>query len=321
MNSDFLNKVGFSFYKVSDFESKNIILRDGRDAKLWVHEPTGHGILDEQYWENIEEDYYKDTYRDEFNANANHDNITPGEHFETYKDLNLKQFNQFSEHINSETKYLEIGCSFGGVLKNVLNEKIKSCSVVEPNDTDVNFLRENFKNVTVFNNLFEHINADDKYNLIVSFEVLEHIVSPDTFIKKCYEVMEDGGIINMEVPNHRDILLFYNSPEYKSFYYHKAHIHYFTNKSLKQLFEMNGCKGDVSSFLMYPFFNHVFWSQNNKPQGNADIALNTPTPIASDTEVGNDINNFYKTTEIEYEKIINEHMLGDCLVFKGTKNG
>ena len=61
--------------------------------------------------------------------------VSPDKHLKTYEDLNLKQFNQFSSHINNKTKYLEVGCSFGGVLKNVLKSDIESCSVVEPNKT------------------------------------------------------------------------------------------------------------------------------------------------------------------------------------------
>ena len=163
--------------------------------------------------------------------------------------------------------------------------------------------------------MFEKIDTDDKYNLVTSFEVLEHIISPTIFLKKCYELMESGGVINIEVPNHNDALLFYNSPRYKNFYYHKAHIHYFTDKSLSELFERNGFDGKVSSFLMYPFFNHVFWCQNDKPQGSANIALNTPIPTDSFQE----INDFYKDVENQYEELINKHMLGDCLVFQGIK--
>ena len=59
----------------------------------------------------------------------------------------------------------------------------------------------------------------------------------------------------------------------------------------------------------------MFWCQNNKPQGSADIALNTPIPTDSISE----INNFYVDVENRYEELINKHMLGDCLVFQGTK--
>ena len=45
MDKNLLNKIGFKNYSVSDFQEKPITLRDGRDTNLWVHTPSGHGIL------------------------------------------------------------------------------------------------------------------------------------------------------------------------------------------------------------------------------------------------------------------------------------
>ena len=80
-----------------------------------------------------------------------------------------------------------------------------------------------------------------------------------------------------------------------------------------------GFEGHISSFLMYPFFNHVWWSQNHGPQDCAFSALSTPKP-ADNSPAGKTINDFYKRTELEYERMINEYALGDCLIFQGRKN-
>ena len=58
MDNQLLSDTGFD-YDINDFYVKPIVLRDGRDSVLWVHEPTGHGILDQQDWENIDEDYFE----------------------------------------------------------------------------------------------------------------------------------------------------------------------------------------------------------------------------------------------------------------------
>ena len=144
-------------------------------------------------------------------------------------------------------------------------------------------------------------------------------VSTIKFLEKCNELMNLGGIINIEVPNHDDILLYYNSERYKSFFYHKAHIHYFTENSLMDACKIAGFEGSVNSFLYYPFFNHVFWLQNNKPQNSAREALFTPVPTKGTNVAELDINDFYKETEKKYNSLINKHKLGDCLVFQGKK--
>ena len=306
-------------YDINDFSKKSIVLRDGRESVLWVHEPTGHGILDRKYWENIDEDYYKEDYRQQSSTNAKGGFVEPREHLSICEKLNKRQYEQFSDRVNKDTKYLEVGCSFGGVAKNVLDFGVEVCDVVEPNKVDAEFIKENFDEITVYNDLLENVNIDKKYNLVVSFEVLEHAISPIEFLKKCNNLMDKGGFINIEVPNHDDVILRYNTDRYKDFYYHKAHIHYFTDKSLNDICSMAGFDGSVSSFLYYPFFNHVFWLQNNKPQNSAKLALHTPSPTDGKNEIDVELNNFYSEVEDRYDKLINKHTLGDCLVFKGQK--
>ena len=306
-------------YDINDFSKKSIVLRDGRESVLWVHEPTGHGILDRKYWENIDEDYYKEDYRQQSSTNAKGGFVEPREHLSICEKLNKRQYEQFSDRVNKDTKYLEVGCSFGGVAKNVLDFGVEVCDVVEPNKVDAEFIKENFDEITVYNDLLENVNIDKKYNLVVSFEVLEHAISPIEFLKKCNNLMDKGGFINIEVPNHDDVILRYNTDRYKDFYYHKAHIHYFTDKSLNDICSMAGFDGSVSSFLYYPFFNHVFWLQNNKPQNSAKLALHTPLPTDGKNEIDVELNNFYSEVEDRYDKLINKHTLGDCLVFKGQK--
>ena len=132
--------------------------------------------------------------------------------------------------------------------------------------------------------------------------------------------MKKNGLINIEVPNHKDLLLScYKNISYENFYYHKAHIHYFTKESLSQLLEVCGFDGAVSSFLMYPFFNHVFWHQNGGPQSSAQIALEVPQPALEESMTGAAINEFFSQVEKKYEELVNRHMVGDCLVYQGRK--
>ena len=318
MDTQLLDNTGFD-YNPKDFSKKSIVLRDGRDAFIWVHKTSGHGILDSSFWERIEEDFYKKDYRDQSSTNSTGGFVEPSEHLAICKDLNKRQFQQFSKHVNRQTRYLEVGCSFGGVAKNVLEYGVEGCDVVEPNRLDAEFIKNNFDGIRVFNDLFENITFTNKYDIVASFEVLEHTISPIKFLEKCNELMNLGAIINIEVPNHDDILLYYNAQRYKSFFYHKAHIHYFTENSLMDACKIAGFEGSVSSFLYYPFFNHVFWLQNNKPQNSAREALFTPVPTKGTNIAEIDINDFYKETEKKYNSLINKHKLGDCLVFQGKK--
>jgi len=319
MDKDFLARVGFSHYNAEDFELKNIVLRGGEEAVLWVHSFSGHGILDSQFL--VDSNYYQENYRSEYSAQSAGSKVAPEEHFKIYRDFNGKQFAQFSDHLTHDTRYLEIGCSFGGVLKRVGDFGVDTCHGIEPNEEDAQFVQKNFPGAKIFNSHFEDLELEQEYyDVVASFEVLEHMVSPASILKKVAGVMKKNGFINIEVPNHKDLLLrCYKGSSYENFYYHKAHIHYFTKESLFRLLEICGFDGAVSSFLMYPFFNHVFWHQNSGPQSSAQIAMTTPQPTSEETAAGAAINEFFAQVEKDYEELVNSHMVGDCLVYRGRK--
>ena len=319
MDKDFLVRVGFSHYNIEDFEPKNVVLRGGEEAILWVHSISGHGILEQKFL--VDSDYYESDYRLEYSAQSEGTKVAPEEHSKIYSDVNERQFAQFSEHLTHDARYLEIGCSFGGVLKRVADFGVDICHGIEPNEEDVQFVQKMCPGAKVFNSSIENLDLEQgSYDMVASFEVLEHVVSPARVLKKAAGVMKKNGFINIEVPNHKDLLLScYKNIFYEKFYYHKAHIHYFTRESLSKLLEVCGFDGEVSSFLMYPFFNHVFWHQNRGPQSSAQIAFATPQPASEESVAGAAINEFFVQVEKDYEKLVNQHVVGDTLVFQGRK--
>ena len=101
---DMLHKLGFD-YEVDDFYLKPITLRDGDEAVLWVHEPTGHGILASEFW--VEEDFYSKQYRDEFSADSDGKRKKSEEHFHIYKELNDRQFKLFKHFYSGGMRNFE----------------------------------------------------------------------------------------------------------------------------------------------------------------------------------------------------------------------
>jgi 2-polyprenyl-3-methyl-5-hydroxy-6-metoxy-1,4-benzoquinol methylase len=320
MNKELLKQVGLEHYKHQDFQPEKVILRKGEEATIWVHQHTGHAVLDSESW--VKEDYYSEDYRNEFSGNSSGKKIESEKHLEMYRDLNRRQFEQFKDKIDKDSKFLEVGSSFGGIIDNVLCSGVEVCHTVEPNLSDANFLKNKYPDIEIYNDTLEDTDLKlDYYDIVVSFEVLEHIVNPRLFLEKIKKSLKLRGIIHLEVPNHRDVLLscYNKDTTYNKFFYHKAHIHYFTKESLYDLLSSCGFEGSISSFLMYPFFNHVYWHFNKGPQLTGNSALNLPIPTENRSVVEEEINNFYKQAEKEYEKLINKHVVGDCLIYQGNK--
>jgi len=87
--------------------------------------------------------------------------------------------------------------------------------------------------------------VSDKFDVIRSCHVLEHIPSPRLFVKKAKKLISREGIFLTEVPNERISLfsrlrryLFYRTNVISS----APHIHYFSPKSLKLLFFKEGIR-------------------------------------------------------------------------------
>ena len=289
-------------------------MRDGRDATLLVHEPTGHGILDSKFW--VKGDFYSEQYRDEFSADSEGERKKSEEHFHIYKELNDRQFDLFKDNLTSQTKYLEIGSAHGGIVSRVNDFGVKECHVVEPNVKDSNYVKYKNPTATVHNSTFDDVKLKEGYfDIIVAFDVVEHVYNPKDFLKKCFDLLNKNGILLIAIPNHNDVLLTqYDCKKYKEFYYHKAHINYFTKDSIVNLCQSVGFNGHVNSFLDYSFFNHVHWQQNNKPMSNANKAF------VNDVSRNDKINEFYKRVEKEYEELINDKNLGGALIYTGIKN-
>jgi 2-polyprenyl-3-methyl-5-hydroxy-6-metoxy-1,4-benzoquinol methylase len=322
MNGTILEQSGLSHYSPNDFFAKKVRLRKGKETIVWVHRKSGHGLLDPVEWPPAS--YYEEQYRKEFSANSSGKKVETNKHFEIFKKINEKQFELFSEHLNPDTKFLEIGPSHGGIIDHITRANISCYHAVEPNREDAAYIQEKYPKARVYNSLLEKADlAENYYNMVVSFEVLEHTLSPKKFLKNLYECMDKESRLVLEVPNHDDVLLscYNDSITYKDFYYHRAHIHYFTPESLKDMCAQCGFEGEVSSFLMYPLFNHIYWAQNHGPQSTAKKALSLPVPTPARTGIQREINSFYEKMEKEYEQLINSKMIGDCLVFKGRKNG
>ena len=73
---------------------------------------------------------------------------------------------------------------YGGIVSRVDNHGVKECHVIEPNVLDSSFVKERNPNVIVHNSLFDDVNlSNDYFDVIVAFDVVEHVFNPKDFLK------------------------------------------------------------------------------------------------------------------------------------------
>ena len=108
----------------------------------------------------------------------------------------------------------------------------------------------------------------EKFDLVVLFHALEHMVNPIEFCKSLKGVIKPTGHLIIEVPNIDDALVsLYKIKSYIDFYYQKAHLFYFSSATLKWVLDQAGYNSDIVGVQRYDLSNHIRWMLDGKPGG------------------------------------------------------
>jgi len=162
-------------------------------------------------------------------------------------------------------KCLEIGCGSGSMLKAISNLGW-SVSGIERTPTIAKQAQENCKNATIFESL-ETVPDGNRYDLIILFNVLEHLDNPDYFISKCNNLLNKSGRVIVVVPNFSS----YQRIIFNKNWFHldpPRHLFHFTKDSLSILLERNGFSIEKTSYISF----------EHDPIGWIESLLNTLSP-------------------------------------------
>ncbi len=114
----------------------------------------------------------------------------------------VKKVIEISKKFGIQTNtLLEVGAGFG-----IFCEEVKKTSIfnrvigVEPTPDLARTCRK--CGIEVIEQPIERVDfGSDKIDVIVNFEVIEHLFSPRDFLVKCYTLLDDGGIFIVTCPN------------------------------------------------------------------------------------------------------------------------
>jgi len=100
---------------------------------------------------------------------------------------------------------LDIGCANGRILFNLMQNNLISSGIgIDVSDAMImlaNKCNEVFQMPIQFiNSSLENFNTDDKFNIIVAQEVVEHFLSPEKAIEKIYNLLVPTGFFYGNVP-------------------------------------------------------------------------------------------------------------------------
>lgn len=175
----------------------------------------------------------------------------------------IRRFESYKELI-SGSEILDFGCGKGGFIQ--LSKKISKRSVgLELNTINREYLNKiGVQCVNTLSELNEY-----KFDLITLNHVFEHLNDPINILVELQKYLKDDGIIIIEVPHARDLLLeTFNLESFKNFTLWSEHLILHTRKSL-EIFAINSGLQlkNIDGFQRYPLSNHFNWLLNGQPSG------------------------------------------------------
>lgn len=235
-----------------DFKKRKGTVRDNKNLEIFECTDCGLVFLSEN--NHIDENFYE-------NSNMH-------QSFDFYKWRNetlvddTRRF-EFLKNSLINKKILDFGSGNGGFLKLTKNIS-KRVLGVELEKAIIPFYKE--ENISLENNLD---NINEKFDIITSFHVIEHIKEPLKILDKLKNLLEDNGRLIIEVPNANNALLtIYENEAFSNFTYWSCHLYLYTHHTLNLLAKQTGFEVEfIKHIQRYPLSNHLYWLSKNKPGG------------------------------------------------------
>lgn len=151
------------------------------------------------------------------------------------------RFNKTKQFLKN--KVLDVGCADGHFLQILYQNKIKAEGI----DISENAVQQVFKKGLVATaTKLENFKAKDRYNSIVAFDLIEHVVEPNKFMKDINNLLHNNGKLILSTPDTGSI---YCKIMGKMWYFYipEEHLIYFNRNNIAKLFLNHGFKIEKQS--------------------------------------------------------------------------
>ena len=162
------------------------------------------------------------------------------------------------EPYRQNNRLLDVGCGNGDFLMQA-RERGWECWGTEFSDAAVNLCKA--KGLKVLKGTLEELNNElPTFDIITSFEVLEHILTPRREVDLTIQHLRTGGLFYVTTPNFNSLMRYLLGHRYDAIIY-PEHLVYFTPESLTRLLKNQGFEKkrmEVTGFSLSRFRNSLF---------------------------------------------------------------
>lgn len=135
-------------------------------------------------------------------------------------------------------RLLDVGCSIGQFLK-LSTQFGWECEGIELNHDAAEFARNEY-GLKVYEEKLEDLKLDkESYDIITLWGVLEHLTDPNNILDSIHKLLKKDGLLLLFVPNGNSLLVRVTR-EHNSTVSGRAHLWYFSPRTIGQILEKNG---------------------------------------------------------------------------------
>jgi 2-polyprenyl-3-methyl-5-hydroxy-6-metoxy-1,4-benzoquinol methylase len=244
------------------------LIRDGSfgstvESEVYKCDTCGISRLNES--DSFEQKHYESSaYREEMGQG-----ISVLDFFEHADPLQIHHLDVFWPFSFRNKVVADVGCAAGSFLDHIAG-LASDVIAIEPTKMYHNSLIDRGYRVYSYAN---EVELNDCADIVVSFQVIEHVENPINFLKDIYGLLKKGGRLIIATPNHDDILMKLLPESFPSFFYRRAHRWYFDEKSLMYCIEKSGFSiVNVRQKHTFGISNALAWLKNKKPLGDIKLA-------------------------------------------------
>lgn len=296
-------------------------IRGGIERRVFHCATCDLGILEGGLKEGKAESFYKDAYRKKFTHKVG-SSSTQKELFDAYVEFQGDRLRLMKNLFSKKKTLLELGCSAGMFLYHA-KPLMKKVIGIDYDAPAAAYASHVCKCETYGIDIAKTPIRKGSQDIVCAFQTLEHVDDPVAFMKTAGEYLAPGGHIAIEVPNLHDALIhLYDLPVHYQFYFHEAHLWYFTEKSLRKVMKKAGFEGKVYFIQDYNVLNHFHWADVDAPQPNCLKGLRPPElPLRKSAPQGmrKAIGDLLLSFDSEYKKTLAKNKITSNLFFIGKK--
>ena len=158
----------------------------------------------------------------------------------------------------------DIGCG-GGAFLDYLYSVAKKVIAIEPSQVYQNEIKQ--KGFTVFTYAKDALeNYKGCVDVVVSFDCMEHVESPETFIREAYELLSPDGTAIIGTPTNAPVMRKLLGRDYDSFLFSTQHPWVFGKGSFEVLAAQCGIiEYQCKFYQRYGIGNCFYWLQKKQP--------------------------------------------------------